>query len=345
LLLEDFAAPSPSREQLQRVQATVNRAVEIVRELMIYAGEKVTGLEAIDMVPLTEEMVELLNVSISKRARLRVVCGRNLPAVRANPAQIRQVVMNLIINASEALQGDEGEIFLGLTAVPASVSGKGTQDWVRLMVCDTGRGMPDEVRERIFDPFFTTKASGRGLGLSVVRGIVRAHGGFINVKSAPGNGCSFEILLPGIPHETVSDQHGTMPAVRAGWGDAHSTVLLIEDEECLRQAVTGLLRRRGFTVIETGDGSSAIDLFRRNRHDIDTVVLDVSLPGRSSRDVLEQMRSERPEIKLVLTSAYGYETALETVGDQRTSEFLRKPYRLQDLVDLLNGEQHNAPVV
>lgn len=335
LLLEDFADPSPTRQQLQRIQSTVSQAVEIVRELMICAAEKVTGFKVIDLVPLAGEMVELLNVSISKRARLNIRFGRNLPAIRANPVQIRQVLMNLIINASEALQGDEGEIFVSLTAAPASVSGKGSHDWVRLMVCDTGHGMPDDIRERIFEPFFTTKANGRGMGLSVVRGIVRAHGGSISVTSAPGNGCSFEILLPGAPRDAVSAGDGIAARAAVGPGGAHSTVLLIEDEDTLREAVTGLLRRRGFKVIETGDGSSAIDLFRRNQRDIGTVLLDVSLPGRSSREVLQQMRSERPEVRFVLTSAYGYETAIAAVGNQRTPEFLRKPYRLQDLVNLL----------
>lgn len=340
-LLDDFAAPSPTREQLQRIHSVVDRAVEIVRELLIYAGGKVAGFETVNLVRLAEEMIELLNISVSKRARLNIRFSPNLPAVRANPVQIRQVLMNLIINASEALDGEVGEIFLTLGPGPARLCGRsaapGECDWVRLAVRDTGNGMSEEVRQRIFDPFFTTKANGRGLGLSMVRGIVRAHGGLMTVTSSPGNGCSFEILLPPAPHAGACDQDRAAAGASTNGKSIHSTVLIVEDELDLRRAVAGLLRGRGIGVMETGDGSSAIDLLRRHPCGIDTVLLDANIPGTSSRDILWHMKSARPEIRIVLTSAYGYEAAIAAVGDQCPWEFLRKPYRLQEIIELLGA--------
>jgi len=186
------------------------RGAEIVRELMIYAGQDGTALlEAVDLSRLVEEILELLRVSISKHAVLRYLrtdLSRNLPAVRGNAAQIRQVVMNLVINASEAIGEKEGIINATTVLVSGSVNlastgttGMPPGEYVRLEVSDNGCGMTETVKAKIFDPFFSTKFAGRGLGLAVVQGIVRAHGGEINLRSAPGEGTTFQVFLPCTP--------------------------------------------------------------------------------------------------------------------------------------------------
>jgi CheY-like chemotaxis protein/two-component sensor histidine kinase len=340
LLLEDVAAPSATREELETIQSALHRGAEIVRELMVYAGEPAAGFEAVDLVPLAEQMIELLHVSVSKRARLNVSFASDLPAVRANRAHLRQLIMNLIVNASEALQGDDGEIFLSLSEARSGESARtglpcGALAGVRLAVSDTGRGMPDDIRQRIFNPFFSTKAAGRGLGLSVVREIVRAHRGSIHVTSSPGNGSTFEVLLPGVARELLSRNPDCNARAAALDATGPSTVLIVEDEDSLRAAVANLLTRRGFKIIQAADGNSGVRLFRAHQRDIQTVLLDLTLPGVSGREVLQRLRSVRPDIKVVLTSAYTYETVVAGLQDQRPWAFVKKPYRVEELVNLL----------
>jgi PAS domain S-box-containing protein len=202
----ELAAGFSPIQEIQAIKRVASRAGEIVRELMICAGQDEATVEPIDLSRLVEEMLELLKVSISKHAILQVDLPESLPAVRANAVQIRQVVMNLITNASEAIGDQEGVISLriskfesGQDSTPGDPQDPAQGDYLRFTVSDTGTGMTEEVRARIFDPFYTTKLEGRGLGLAAVQGIILSHGGSIDVTSAPGKGSSFEILLPCIP--------------------------------------------------------------------------------------------------------------------------------------------------
>jgi CheY-like chemotaxis protein len=289
-----------------------------------------------------EEMLELLKVSISKQVVLKINLDKKLPAVWGNAPQIRQVVMNLVINASEAIGEKEGVIRVATSRVTegsGSVVYKATNlppgDYVQLEVSDTGSGMSEEAKAKIFDPFFTTKFPGRGLGLAVVQGIVRAHGGAIHLVSAPGDGATFQVFLPctskvalEIPSATRSNA-AQQTTVRTG------TILLVEDEELLRFAVSKALQKRGFSVIEAGDGSAAMDLMRTHLHDIDVVLLDVTLPGISSRDILEEAQRTRPSLKVILSSAYDKKTVEASFSGLRITHFIRKPFQLVDLASML----------
>ena len=203
LVLSELPADSPAYGGVESIKKVADRAAEIVRQMMAYAGQESTVFEPLDLSGLVKEMLQLLKISISKRALLTVDLPENLPAIRANSAQIRRVVMNLILNASEALGEDEGVISVALAHVRSArdrfadrEAAPIRNDFVRLTVGDTGSGMTDEIRARIFDPFFTTKFTGRGMGLAAVQGIVRDHGGTINVVSVPGHGSRFEVMLP-----------------------------------------------------------------------------------------------------------------------------------------------------
>jgi two-component system cell cycle sensor histidine kinase/response regulator CckA len=223
----DLAAGLAPSEEIQRIKLVAIRGAEIVRELMIFAGQDQTTLvELVDVSRLVEEILELLRISISKRAVLRTDLSHNLPAVRGNAAQIRQVVMNVVINASEAI-GDKGGIINVSTAQVsdsvnlASISATGLSpgDYVRLEVSDDGCGMTETLQAKIFDPFFSTKFAGRGLGLAVVRRIVRAHGGEINLRSAPGEGTTFQVFLP-CTLERATKTDGAIISAGVEWSHA-----------------------------------------------------------------------------------------------------------------------------
>ncbi len=340
LMMEDLADSSAVQDGVTRIKSVAVRAVQIVRELMAYAGQESELLRPIDLSLLVGEMLLLLKVAISKRATFKVDLPNNLPAVRVNAAQIRQVVMNLITNASEALEDQDGIISLSVARIPApdafrrGAHNSPESDYLRLEISDTGCGMAEEIQAKIFDPFFTTKFTGRGLGLAAVQGIVRAHGGTIQVESAPGRGARFTILLPCTAQPAEDSNEISLPTNRDD-GSVLGTVLLVEDEEPLRLAVAKMLRKGGFTVLEAGDGRVAVDLFQANETAVDVVLLDMTLPRMSGREVFVELRRIRPEVKVILTTAYSEDTALLNVGEQRPWRFIRKPYGLAQLAELL----------
>jgi CheY-like chemotaxis protein/two-component sensor histidine kinase len=330
-------------EEIQRIKSVAIRGAEIVRELMLYAGRDQTALvEAVDVSRLAEEMLELLKVSISKHAVLKTDLSHDLPAVSGNSAQIRQVVMNLIINASEVIGDKKGAITLTTTHVsggrdlaPNSATELPPGDYVRLEVSDTGGGITEEAKEKIFDPFFSTKFAGRGMGLAVVQRVVRDHGGAINIVSAPGQGATFQVLLP-CRSKGASEIHSAITSVGLEQSnDRTGTILVVEDEEILRLAVSKSLRKIGFSVMAASDGSAAIDLVRTHKDEIDVILLDLTLPGLSSREVFEEALRVRPNLKVVLTSAYSKETVDASFTGLRITHFIRKPFRLRELAGVL----------
>ena len=338
----EVAAGSSPYEQIQRIKAVAVRAAEIVRELMIYSGQDQADFGSVDLSRLVEEMLELLKVSISKHAVLKTDLPKNLPAVRGNAAQIRQIVMNLIINASEALGEKDGVI-----RVTTSMAGSGRNlssisaaslpegDYLRLEVSDTGCGITEEQQSRIFDPFFTTKFAGRGLGLAVVHGIVRANGGAIHLSSTPGQGTTFQIFLPGAGAGPEQNLAPSTPYPAVETNGRAATLLLVEDEETLRTSVSKMLSRRGFSVVGAGDGSAAVDVLRGHPGKIDIILLDMTLPGTPSREVIEEAQRTRPAVKIVLTSAYSRETVAQSIDAPIVKGFIRKPFQVGDLVQLL----------
>jgi PAS domain S-box-containing protein len=345
LIKEDLAAGLSPDGAIARIRTVAIHGAQIVRELMVYAGQDQASLvERVDLSRLTAEMLELLKVSISKHAHLQINLEKNLPAVLGNAPQIRQVLMNLIINASEAIGEKEGVIQVTTSRV---TGGQGSVlhavdnaanlpagDYVRLEVSDSGCGMTTEARAKIFEPFFTTKFAGRGLGLAVVQGIVRAHSGTIDVVSAPSQGATFEVLLPcaSVAQNAVTSSTVERSPTRARTG---ATVLVVEDEDVLRQAVSKALQKRGFSVMEAKDGSVAMDLMRAHRDDIDVILLDVTLPGTSSREVFAEAQRIRANLKVVVSSAYDRKTVDASFSGLRITQFIRKPFQLDELAGTL----------
>ncbi len=325
----ELESGSPANEDVSRIRVTALRAAEIVSQMMTFASQENTPATTVDLSSLVAEMLELIKVSIAKGAVLKTELASDLPLVRANAAEIRQVVMNLMINASEALDGKPGCI----AVVTAPVLDGGSAPSVRLEVQDTGSGMTEDVKARIFDPFFTTRFAGRGLGLSAVQGIVRRHAGSIEVESAPGHGSRFTVRLPSVGAQVASGPRNIERGVLSA--KVGAAVLFIEDEDSLRSVVAKALRRRKFQVVEAADGAAAIEILKSDRGGIGVVILDVTLPGISGAELLNELRTIQPGIKVILSTAYSRETAMRGFDGRDIWGFIRKPYRTDDLIKLL----------
>jgi CheY-like chemotaxis protein len=289
-------------------------------------------------------MLGLLRVSVSRHATIVTDLAESLPAIKARPAQLRQIVMNLVVNASDAIREREGIIRVTTRCVTLDhVTDLGKSDclapgeYVEMEISDTGIGMSPETKSRVFDPFFTTKSAGRGLGLAVVHGVVHSLNGAIRVISEFGKGATFQILLPsagavdGITADTVAG------LTEAATLSREATVLVVEDEHPLRQAVTKMLAKAGFRVLQVDNGSDAIELLRSDAGEINAILLDVTIPGALSQEVLAEAMQVRPNIKIILTSAYGEETARTVLKGPPINGFVRKPFQFGHLVRTLRS--------
>jgi CheY-like chemotaxis protein len=336
----------PHEEELERIKAAAAGGAQIVRELMIFGGTRSPEFEPVDCSLLVREMTHVLKVSISKHVALKTDLAEVLTPVNGSPAQIRQLIMNLVLNASQAIGDHSGEIRITTAVVkadqstPALISSDlSEREYVQLEVADTGMGMTEETKAKMFDPFFTTKPGGRGLGLAVVRGVVSAHGGLINVMSSPGAGTTIKVMLPYTAKGDVATDDGQKLKSRIAHDECPAmpgTVLVIEDENLLRLAVSKMLRKKGWTVIEAGDGDAGVDLFSTNRTPIDVVLLDMTLPGKMGRAVLEELQQIEPEVKVILTSAYRQQHVQNVLGGLRPWGYVQKPYNLAEIEKVLH---------
>jgi PAS domain S-box-containing protein len=344
LALSELDAGSSCKEELNAIREVSMRGSEIVRELMIYAGTESTVVELVDLSKIVDEMLTLLKVSVTKRAVIQTNLDHDLPAIRASAAQLRQIVMNLITNASDAI-GDRDGVIRVITrhvtlkgesaTTPSTTLSVGR--YVQLEVSDTGRGMSVQTQAKVFDPFFTTKSAGRGLGLAVVHGIVRSLGGAIHFTSEPDKGTTFQVSLPCA--ETMADASRQLMCSDGELAvqSQHGTVLVVEDEDYLREAIVKMLRKSGFGVFETADGTSAIDLLRAGGGKIDVILLDTTIPGAASHEVVAEAANARPNIRVILTSAYSQEMIAGPMSPPQIRSFIRKPFQLGDLLQTLRS--------
>jgi PAS domain S-box-containing protein len=343
LATAELATGSHPDEPLEKVREVAIRGSEIVRQLMIYAGKEGEVIELTDVSKAVEGMLGLLKVTVSRDATLVTDLDQKLPAVEARPAQLRQIVMNLVVNASDAIKEHEGIIRVTTRCVTDHDTALGTSDclaageYVELEVSDTGSGMSPETQARVFDPFFTTKSAGRGLGLAVVSGIVRSLNGAIRVVSELNKGTTFQILLPcaGAPDRAAVDTVDGMDEM-AGTSQK-ATVLVVEDERPLRLAVTKMLGKAGFGVLEVDNGSDAIELLRAKGGAINVMLLDLTIPGAPSHEVLAEAAQAGPNMKVILTSAYNEDTANAVLHAPQVRGFVRKPFQFGKLVRTLRS--------
>ena len=328
----ELESGNPLEGPLEQIEIASKRAADLCRQMLAYAGRGRVAVQPFDVNELLRESESLMRVSVPKKARFELVLGSSLPPIVADLGQTRQVVMNLLINAAEALEEAEGTI-----RITASEQWCTTQELARtafspqlpegpylcLAVSDTGVGIPPETIERIFDPFFTTKFTGRGLGLAAVIGIVRAHKGALRVQSTVGTGSTFEVLMP-IQSPTCSVRD--LPRVPddetlSKWRTS-GTVLVVDDEPGVREFVRAVLQRAGLTVLVAEDGRSGVEMFRARAADLSLVLLDLRMPGLDGEETLAAMRTIRPDVESILMSGYSPTGTRAPI----TESFVQKPF-------------------
>ncbi len=335
----DLAEDSRARKSVDQVLVAAKSAADLTQQMLAYSGRGTFVLEAVNITQLIDGVARLLESTISKKAALQLQLASDLPAIQADASQIRQVVMNLITNAAESLGDRTGTVQVTtgveraeLGELPAISPGHvlPAGDYVYIEVRDTGCGMDQETLHKIFDPFFTTKFTGRGLGLAAVLGIIRSHGGSIQVESEPGHGTVFRVIFPAVeavfPPETAG-----LPEPDS-W-QAEGVVLVVDDQPGIRELAQTILERVGLTVLTAADGKQAVDVFNEHLNEIHAVLLDLNMPGMDGAEVFWHMTQLVPDIRVVLCSGYNEQEVTTKLHGLEPAGFLRKPYHPCDLLN------------
>jgi two-component system cell cycle sensor histidine kinase/response regulator CckA len=338
LALMELPSHSPARPLIAEAVNGARQAADLTKQMLAYSGKGKFVIESLDLNQLIEDMSHLLQVSISKKCVLQLHPLRELPTIQADAVQMRQIIMNLIINASDAI-GDRSGIIAVTSGVMycdrACLSDAYLDEnlpeglYVFLEVADTGSGMSEETRARIFDPFFTTKGTGRGLGLAAVLGIVRGHRGALKVQSAVGKGATFTVLFPATIGPAQLEPARTVEA--SEWRGS-GLVLVVDDEESVRGLTRQMMERMGFTVLTAADGREAVELFRKESERIRLVLLDMTMPYLDGGETFREMKRIRTGVPTVLSSGYSERTATNRFGGNGLSAFIQKPYQYQQLL-------------
>ena len=344
LALDEISPMSAAHDDIIQITTAARRAAELCRQMLAYSGKASFTLEQVDMGVLIEEMIHLLKTSISKKAILNLNLERGLPPIMADPSQIRQVVMNLIINASEAIGDRSGVITISMGATRCDKDYLRRTElnddlepglYVHLEVADNGGGMDAGTRARIFEPFFTTKFTGRGLGLAAVMGIIHAHKGALKVYSEPDKGTTFKILFPA--QETVREKAYAEESSILSDLQEKGTILLADDDESVRTLCVKMLERFGFTVITATDGSNAVDIYRERGNEIDLIILDLTMPNMDGAETFGEIRRLNPKALVILSSGYSKEDVTARFAGKGLTGVLHKPFTLDKLKELLSG--------
>jgi signal transduction histidine kinase/CheY-like chemotaxis protein len=339
LALAGAADGEPERAHLRQIEEAARRAADLARQMLAYSGRGGADVVPLDVTELVEDTGRLLRVTIRREIALRFDLSRDLPAVRADATQLRQVVMNLVLNGAEAIGEKSGlvrvttgrvrvdrELLRGLAPDSGLLEG----EHVFLEVSDDGCGMDAATRARIFEPFFSTKAAGRGLGLAAVQGIVRGHRGALTVTSEPGRGSVFRLLLPACEEPARRPEPASPAADESRWSST-GLVLVVDDEELVRAATAKMLERLGFEVLTAIDGLAGVRVLEERGERIRLVLLDAMMPRLAGDETFAAMRRARPDVRVVVTSGYSRHEATGRMRGAGLAGFLQKPFGMKEL--------------
>jgi signal transduction histidine kinase/CheY-like chemotaxis protein len=344
LAMSETQAGSHQAKQLDRIRSAAKHAEALTQQMLTYSGKASVSLKPLDLSELVEEMRELLEASISKNCRMEISLEPDGTMVEGDSTQLRQVIMNLVTNASDSLQDRPGRVVVrtGLVSADAEYlagsfghAGLSAGNYVYLQVTDTGEGMKEEISGRIFEPYFSTKLAGRGLGLATVLGIVRGHRGVIKLVTEPGHGTTFRVLLPPATCAALpAPSRSRTPGATTGRG----TILVVDDEETVLELTREFLERSDFDVVTADGGREALEILRGDEgKTIDAVVLDLTMPDLDGQETFIEISALRPGLPVIVASGFGEEATAGRFPLDQIAAFVRKPYEPKDLVDAIRA--------
>lgn len=336
LAMMTLSETNPSYSNIKAIETAAKRAADLSRQMLAYSGKGQFQIELINLREEVEEMTHMIEVSISKKAVLKYNYADNLPLIEADATQIRQIIMNLVTNASDAIDKTSGLIsitvgvkdcdkdYLASTYIDEPSESK---QYVFLEVRDTGSGMNKETLEKLFDPFFTTKFTGRGLGLSAVLGIIKGHKGAIKVESEPGKGTTIEVLLPASTNSFIRDKSKD----NSEHWSCSGTVLLVDDEESVLSVGKQMLQMMGFEVLCATNGREAVSIFRKNPDDIAFVLLDLIMPHLDGEETYRELKLIDKNVCVIMCSGYNEQEVTQRFSVNSPAGFIQKPYMFKEL--------------
>jgi len=347
LALMDLPQESPACEWLHKIEESTLRAADLCKQMLAYAGKGKLTMQQVDLNRLIKEMDHLLETSVSKMITIETNFSEGLPAIEVDATQTRQVILNLVSNASEAIGHENGVITISTGVKEFSADtimeyylgdtiSEGTYVYVK--ISDTGHGMTKDIQDKIFNPFFTTKFTGRGLGLSAVLGIIRSHRGTMTVASHPDSGSSFTAFFPAMAAIATEEPYvATTPKI---W-QSEGMILVIDDEEIVRNITKSLLSNAGFKVITARDGLEGLDLIKKHADEVNAVLLDLTMPRMSGEEVFHELRRIRPDIPIILISGYNVMDAEKRFPAESLAGFIQKPFKPGELLDKITKVMEN----
>ena len=291
----------------------------------------------------------MLKTTIQKNVVIKAELGTDIPFIMGDASQIRQVVMNLVINAAEAIGDAVGEIDIKL--VKTELKAEHTEKdhlgliipagcYICFEVTDNGCGMDEETSRKIFEPFYTTKFSGRGLGMSAVLGIIKAHNGALQLESQPGEGTTFKVYLP-VQFSTSESEDTQQKAASAEW-QGSGTILLAEDEEQIKSILTAMLQKLGFNVLDAADGKEALELYQQNSADITLIVTDMGMPVMNGYELFYKLKQLNPQLPIIISSGFGEDDIDSKIPREAIAGLINKPYNFDQLREVLRGVVEGA---
>ena len=343
LILQQVPEGSPVYNFAKIVETSALRASSLTKQLLLFGRKGGYEYRVCDINGIIKETILILERTLTKTIDIQVSLAEDIPLVKVNSSQIEQVLMNLCINAMDAM---EGVGILKLSSRRATSDDmdrlprmKRRREYICISISDTGPGIPDEIKDRIFDPFFTTKEEGKGtgLGLAIVYGVVKEHGGFIEVLTEQGKGTCFNIYLP-VAKEKLKKSRKTRQEILESRARGHETVLLVDDEEMIRTLVKTVLEEQGYNVIVASDGLDALDIFAKHKDDIDLVLMDSNMPRMGGLEAAMCLKEQKPNLKIIICSGYSMDTesSREKANISRVSDaFLLKPFKVEELLSVI----------
>jgi nitrogen-specific signal transduction histidine kinase/CheY-like chemotaxis protein len=323
-MLEDSLDNPELRDDAHQIAHAARSAAELTRQLLTFSRRELVKPKVVDVATTVRKMEKIIVQTLGPKMDLDLTVSQRVPRILIDAAQLEQIVMNLVVNARDAMNGD-GKLRVAINSVDLAHDQRGLAagNYAQIEVTDTGSGMPPDVVARIFEPYFTTKSRGKGtgLGLATVHGIVQQGRGDITVESTPGVGTTFRILLP------ATDQAGEEPRATGSGSTGGATILVVDDDDDVRRVTERILRNAGYLVLSASSGQAAIGVAREHAGAIDLLLTDIVMPGMSGRDLARELENERRVGRVIYMSGYHQHAPIAN------SQFISKPFNRAELLD------------